>query len=177
MVHDKNQYVKLMEQLLFKVSIVILITALTILPLFGMISTYYHEKAHINKAKEYGINFVYNFNFKNAYFSSLNPKPHPSGTSTPATKEDDIKYKNLDLKYKKDINLAGIRSDYNFIDAILSGIILTNLSLLSKKVRKTKLIYFVIYIDGLLFYWLWHIIASTSLNLFYPIGDLQKLFY
>ena len=95
----------------------------------------------------------------------------------PATKEDDIKYKNLDLKYKKDINLAGIRSDYNFIDAILSGIILTNLSLLSKKVRKTKLIYFVIYIDGLLFYWLWHIIASTSLNLFYPIGDLQKLFY
>ena len=173
----KSNIAKLMEQPLFMVSIVVLIIALIVFPILGIISTYYHEKAHINKAKEHGINFVYNFSFKNTYFSSWNPKNHASGTSVPATEGDIIKYKNLDLKYKKDINLAGIRSDYNFIKAILFGILLTNLLFFFKKFREIKWIYLIVYLDITLFYWLWLLMTTTSLNLFYPIGDLQKLFY
>lgn len=173
----KSNISKLMEQPYFKECIVILVIASTIFPLVGIISTYYHEMAHIKKAKEFGINFVYNFNFKNAYLSKWILKTHASGTSIPATKEDNIKYNNLDLKYKKDINLAGVKSDYKFINAILLGILLTNLLLLFKKFRQTKWIYLIIYLNIVLFYWLWYLITSSSLNLFYPTGDLQKLFY
>jgi|SRR3989344_3830215 len=104
---------ELMKQSLFKFSLILLITALIIFPLLGMISTYYHERAHIEKAKEYDINFVYDFDFTKAYFSSLNPKSHPSGVSIVATEMDDVKYKNLELKYKKAINLAGMTYSQN----------------------------------------------------------------
>ena len=104
---------ELMKQSLFKFSLILLFTALIIFPLLGMISTYYHERAHIEKAKEYDINFVYDFDFTKAYFSSLNPKSHPSGVSIVATEMDDVKYKNLELKYKKAINLAGMTYSQN----------------------------------------------------------------
>ena len=172
----KINFKSLMNQQLFKELVILLIISLTIFPIVGMISTYYHELKHIEKAKEYGINFVYIFDFKKTYISSWNPKSHLSGVSVPATDVDDEKYKNLDLKYKKEINLAGIRYDYNFINAILLGILLINLLLVFKKFREIKWIYFIVYLDIILFYWLWYLIASSSLNLFNPVGDLQKLF-
>jgi len=168
---------ELVKQPLFKFSLILLITAVAIFPSLGMISTYYHEKEHIEKAKEYGINFVYNFDFKKAYFSSFNPQAHPSGVSIPATDADDTKYRNLDRGYKKEINLAGIKSDYHFINAFLLGMLLINLSFLFKKFRQSILIYFIVYLDITIFYWLWYLISSSSLNLFHPLGDLQKLFY
>ncbi len=170
---------KLTKHPLFKGSIIMLFIAVIIFPMVGIISLYYHEQAHIKKAQEYKINLVYNFSFRQAYISywTMGFKPYASGISRAATEEDDAKYKTLDIKYKKEINLAGIKSDYNFINAILLGILLTNLLFFFKKFREKTWIYFIVYVDIILFYWLWHLITATSLNLFNPGGDLQKLFY
>lgn len=163
-----------LRKIYFKFLLFLAITLVILLPYLSLLSTIFHERAHINAAAKYGIEMSYEPNILLRipnFFHSL--KPWASGKSSFVTEADKQKYLSLEVGQKKEVLLAGIGSDIvfmmmtTFILFILVGILLF--------IRNEKLVVNVSLLSMILLIWLIHQIWSTFLNLTYVQGDLTFL--
>ncbi len=148
------------------------ISIVFVLPYLVQITTYFHEKAHIDALNKYEIRNYYQVNLLETIPNFFNPKVGRLGV----TKFDFDKYQKLSIYEKAEINLAGIISDLKFL--FLVGVYLSFMNLyIFYRIRIKRNINFswVLAINWILFMWLISLIQITIANISYSSGDVYQL--
>jgi hypothetical protein len=144
------------------------------LPYLSLLTTIFHEQAHIKKAAKYGVKMTYEPDILLRiphFFQSLKPKP--TGIARFQTNLDKEKYLSLGVNEKREILMAGINSDIFFM--IMITFVLFTLVGFLIFVKDRKLLDNVSLLSIILIIWLLYEIWSTFQNLTHPNGDLTFL--
>lgn len=157
---------------IFGVASFLFITIFFVLPYLVQVSTYFHEKAHLNKLNEYGVKAEYDVDWLSAIPNFFNPNVDKLGV----TRFNLNDYKALNKNARTEINIAGILSDLRFL--FLIGVYLTfaNIFMFYKlKIQKEIDVRWVLGINWILFMWLLALIQITIANISYHVGDIFQL--
>ena len=156
----------------FHIASFLFITIFFILPYLVQISTYFHEKAHVNTLAEFGIKSIYEINFLETIPNFFNPKVTKLGV-TRFNIED---YNRLSSFEKTKINIAGIISDLRFLFLIGVYLSMVNIYIFYKvKIKKNYNLTWILAVDWILFMWLLALIQITVANISYGSGDVFQL--
>lgn len=148
------------------------ISIVFVLPYLVQVTTYFHEKGHIDALTKYSIRSYYYVNLLETIPNFFNPQVGKLGV----TKFDFNAYTKLDKYQRTEINTAGIISDLKFL--FLIGIYLSFVNIyLFYKIRFKREINFawVLAINWILFMWLLALIQITIANISYSSGDIYQL--
>lgn len=148
------------------------ITIFFILPYLIQVSTYFHEKGHVNVLTKYNVESSYSFNLLETVPNFFNPRVDKLGV----TRFDLEAYKRLNKTQKADVNVAGIVSDLRFLFLIGTYLAMVNVYLFYKiKIREQYDLTWVLAVDWILFMWLLALIQVTVANITYSTGDVYSL--
>ena len=143
-------------------------------PYLTLITTYFHEKAHIKAAAKYGVDLVYKPDIILRIPHVISQKVHPDGISNFKTENDKEKFYLLDVVAKREISIAGIGSDIMFV-TILTLFSLASMMALILLKDFNKVYIGLLYIALIIDIWLLFIVMSTANNLTNQVGDLTFL--
>ena len=157
---------------IFSVVSFLFITIFFILPYLVQVSTYFHERGHVNALEERGVPARYQVDWLSSIHNFFNPNVDKLGV----TRFDLGKYKELSKYDRAQINIAGIVSDLRFL--FLIGIYLTfgNIYIFYKlRFKKEINLAWILGINWVLFMWLLALIQITVANITYMGGDVMQL--
>ncbi len=156
----------------FSVASFLFITIFFILPYLVQISTYFHEKGHIDALKKYGIESSYRVNLLETIPNFFNPRVNKLGI----TRFNLDDYKKLDKFKRTDINIAGIVSDLRFLFLIAIYLSFVNIYIFYKiRFKQDYNILWSLAINWILFMWLLALIQITVSNITFDSGDIYQL--
>jgi hypothetical protein len=157
---------------IFSVTSFLFITIFFILPYLIQISTYFHEKGHVNALADNGVEGRYNVNLLETIPNFFNPNVNKLGVTR--FKLND--YLALSANQKADINLAGIVSDLRFMFLIGIYLAFVNVYAFYKVfVRKDYDLTWIVGTNWVLFMWLLALTQITVANVTYSSGDFMQL--
>jgi hypothetical protein len=170
--------IKNRRNLIIKTIILFLLSVFALLS-FTFVSDFFHEEAHVLAGRKYNICLNNKANYIE-HLSTINLGPFVSASANFCSIDDCQKYLQLNDESKREVDLAGIRSDLNFLNILLSiwpsCLLILALFFKYKEIEK-RLIIFIIFIciNLILIGWMTWLITNTNLNLFQPGGDLSRL--
>ena len=157
---------------IFYVASFLFITIFFILPYLVQISTYFHEKGHIDALKEYGVESSYHVNLLETIPNFFNPTVEKLGV----TRFNLDNYKKLNKIQRTDINIAGIVSDLRFLFLISIYLSFVNIYMFYKiRFRKNYNLTWCLAVNWILFMWLLALIQITVSNITFNSGDIYQL--
>ena len=156
----------------FIVAAFLFITIFFVLPYLVQVSTYFHERGHVNALEKNDIAASYRVDLLATIPNFFSPNVAKLGV----TKFDLSAYKALDKYQRTEINLSGIVSDLRFL--FLIGIYLTfgNIYLFYRlKFSNHFNPNWILAINWILFMWLLALVQITVANITYNSGDIFQL--
>jgi len=156
----------------FCVASFLFITIFFILPYLIQISTYFHERGHVNVLKGYGVDASYKVNLLETIPNFFNPQVNKLGV----TRFNLAEYKKLDKYQRANVNIAGIISDLRFLFLIGIYLSMANVYLFYKvRYKKDYDLTWVLAVNWILFMWLLALVQITVSNITYSSGDVFQL--
>lgn len=157
---------------IFHVSAFLFITIFFILPYLVQMSTYFHEKGHIDTLNKYGVDSSYEVNLLETIPNFFNPNVGRLGV----TRFNLDDYKGLDKYQRTEVNIAGIVSDLRFLFLIGIYLSFVNIYTFYKiKFRQNYNLAWILAINWILFMWLLALIEITISNVTFNSGDIFQL--
>jgi hypothetical protein len=157
---------------LLEISIFLLVSVVFILPYLIQISTFFHEKAHVNTLEKYGIKSDYNVDWLRVIPNFYNPNVEKLGV----TSFDVADYKKLNKYQRTEVNLAGIISDLKFLFLIGVYLSMTFVYIYYKvRYKRDYDLSFLLAVEWVLFMWLLALTQITVANLTGAGGDISHL--
>ena len=167
-----DEYIKKEVWKIFTVASFLFITIFFILPYLIQVSTYFHERGHVNALEKYGVKAYYQPDLLSTIPNFFNPKVEKLGV----TRFDLGAYKALDKYQRTEINIAGIVSDLGFLFLISVYLTFGNIFMFYKlRIQKKMNVKWVLGINWILFMWLLALIQITIANITYGSGDISML--
>ncbi len=157
---------------IFSVAAFLFVTIFFILPYLIQISTFFHERGHVNALEKYNVKAHYKMDLLSTIPTFFNPNVDKLGV----TRFDLGAYKNLDKYQRTEVNIAGIVSDLRFLFLIGIYLAFVNVYVFYKiRFKKEFDIKWVLAINWILFMWLLALIQITVANITYNSGDVYQL--
>lgn len=148
------------------------ITIFFVLPYLIQISTYLHEKAHMNALAKFGIESSYDINLIETIPNFFNPRVTKLGV----TRFDLEDYKKLDKYQKAEINIGGIVSDLRVLFLVGVYLSLVNIYTFYKiRFKQDYNLTWIMAVNWVLFMWLLALVQITVSNITYSSGDIYNL--
>ncbi len=156
----------------FSVASFLFISIFFVLPYLIQISTFFHERGHVNALAKYSIENSFSMNLLETIPNFFNPNVNKLGV----TRFDLEAYKNLDKFKRTEINIAGIVSDLRFLFLIGTYLAIVNVYLFYRiRIKQEYNLSLVLGVDWILFMWLLALIQITVSNITYGSGDVYQL--
>jgi len=167
-----EDYIKRDVWKIFTVASFLFITIFFVLPYLIQVSTYFHEKGHVNTLAKYGVDSTYYVDWLSAIPNFFNPRVDKLGV----TRFNLNDYKALDKFQRTEVNIAGIISDLKFLFLISIYLTFGNIFMFYKlRVQKRINVRWVLGVNWVLFMWLLALIQITIANISYHSGDVFQL--
>ena len=157
---------------IFTVASFLFITIFFVLPYLIQVSTYYHEKGHVNALAKNGVDSKYYVDWLSAIPNFFNPRVEKLGV----TRFNLQKYKALGKFQRTEVNIAGIVSDLRFLFLIAVYLTFGNVFMFYKlRIQRKINVKWVLGLNWILFMWLLALIQITVANITYHSGDVFQL--
>jgi len=167
-----EDYIKKEAWKVFTVASFLFITIFFILPYLVQVSTYFHEKGHVDSLEKYGVKAYYVVDWLSPIPNFFNPRVEKLGV----TRFDLDAYLALNKYQRTEINVAGIVSDLRFLFLIAVYLTFGNIFMFYKlRIQKRIDVRWVLGINWILFMWLLALIQITIANITYSGGDINIL--
>lgn len=163
----KKEVLKVLSAALF-----LFVTIVFVLPYMVQISTFFHEKAHMEVLDKNGIENYYYINLFKTIPNFFNPKTEALGV----TKFNLAEYEKLDKYKRTELHIAGIVSDLRLL--FLVGVYLASVNVYifyKVKVKKETNLTYALAINWILFMWLLVLIQISISNITFSSGDIYQL--
>lgn len=156
----------------FSVGSFLFITIFFVLPYLIQISTYFHEKAHQDALRKYGVDSSYSVNLLETIPNFFNP----TVTKLGVTRFSQEEYLKLGKFQRTEVNIAGIVSDLRFLFLIGIYLALTNVYVYYKiRFKEDYDLSWQVAINWILFMWLLALVQITVSNITFNVGDIYHL--
>lgn len=163
----KKEAVKVLSVALF-----LFVTIVFVLPYMVQISTFFHEKAHMEVLDKYRIENYYSINLFETIPRFFNPKTEALGV----TKFNLALYEELSKYQKTELHIAGIVSDLRLLFLVGVYLAAVNVYIFYKiKFKKETNLTYALAINWILFMWLLVLIQISISNITYSSGDIYQL--
>jgi hypothetical protein len=157
---------------ILKVLIFITFSIVVILPYLVQVTTYLHEKAHMNILTKYGVSNYYYADLQNTIPNFFNSNAEALGV----TKFNFEQYQKLDKFQRVELHVSGIVSDLRTLFLISVYLSFVNVYVIYKvKIKKESNLSWVLAVNWILFMWLLALLQITIANITYPTGDVYQL--